>query len=180
MTTYNRLTPELIKELTDIVGSKNISLKETDLISYSLDETSCVEPRRPEVVIKPTGTKIVSAILKFAAKNKVPVTPRGAGTGLSGGATPTFGGILLSLERMNHILDIDDRNFIATVEAGVSLSQLNEELAKYELCYPVRIGDMSATVGGNVATNAGGMNAVKYGVTRHQVLGWKPCLPAAK
>jgi glycolate oxidase len=128
-------------------------------------------PVQPEVIVMPVNTKMVSHVLKFANKHKIPVTPRGAGTGLSGGAIPIYGGILLSLEKMDRILKIDDRNFVAVVEAGVSLSTLNECLTAYNLYYPIRFGDMSATIGGNIATNAGGMNAVKYGVTRHHVLG---------
>jgi glycolate oxidase len=180
MKTYTRLSPELINDLAAIAGAANLSVSDADLINYAIDETSCAVPCSPEIIIKPTDTDMVSRVLSFARKHKIPVTPRGAGTGLSGGAIPIYGGILLSLEQMNRILQIDRENFVATVEAGVSLSQLNEELIKYDLCYPVRIGEMSATVGGNIATNAGGMNAVKYGVTRHQVLGLEAVLASGR
>ncbi len=108
------------------------------------------------------------------------MTLRGAGTGLSGGCTPRPGGILLSLDRMNRILEIDEANHVAVVEPGVTLGELDTETAKRGLVYPIFPGENSASLGGNVATNAGGMRAVKYGVTRNQVLGLEAVLPSGE
>jgi glycolate oxidase len=104
------------------------------------------------------------------------VTARGAGTGLSGASIPSPGGLVVSFERMNRILEIDTENHVAVVEPGVTLEQLDEVTAQHDLVYPVFPGEYSASIGGNVATNAGGMRAVKYGVTRHQVLGLEAVL----
>jgi glycolate oxidase len=118
----------------------------------------------------------VSAIVRVCDELGVPITARGAGTGLSGACTPRADGIVLALERMNKILEIDTDNYVAVVEPGVSLDQLDAALAPLGLVYPVCPGENSASLGGNVATNAGGMRAVKYGVTRHQVLGLEAVL----
>jgi glycolate oxidase len=120
------------------------------------------------------------AILKLACLNKIPVTPRGKGTGLSGGAVPVFGGISLSLERLNKILEIDEANFSATAESGVILADLCKAVEERGLYYPIYPGETSASIGGNVATNAGGMRAVKYGVTRNFVLGLEAVLPTGE
>jgi glycolate oxidase len=109
--------------------------------------------------------------VKAAASLEVPLTPRGSGTGLSGGCTPVDGGLVVSFERMNRILEIDTDNHVAVVEPGVTLADLDAALLPHRLVYPVFPGELSASLGGNVATNAGGMRAVKYGVTRHHVLG---------
>ncbi len=129
-------------------------------------------------MVKPLNSGTVSRVLAFARRKRVPVTPRGAGTGLSGGCVPIYGGIVLSLERMDRILAIDEDNFVAIVEPGVTLAQLCDAVEKRGLYYPLHPGEMIATIGGNVATNAGGMNAVKYGVTRHHVLGLEAVLPS--
>jgi glycolate oxidase len=129
------------------------------------------EPHAPQVIVKPVDTAAVAALMRFAAERKVPVVPRGAGTGLSGGCVPLYGGVVLSLERMDRIVEIDRENFVAVVEPGVTLSRLHMAVNQHGLYYPLFPGEMEATIGGNIATNAGGMNAVKHGVTRHHVLG---------
>ncbi len=111
------------------------------------------------------------AIVKAAAAERVPLVARGSGTGLSGASIPVEGSVVVSFERMNRILEIDLANHVAVVEPGVTLTQLDEALRPEGLVYPVFPGEQSASLGGNVATNAGGMRAVKYGVTRHHVLG---------
>jgi glycolate oxidase len=174
---YGRVTEKINKELAAIVGSGNIVTDRDDMESYSHDESPHAENRYPEVVVKPGDAEAVAKILALASQNKIPVTPRGAGTGLSGGCIPVYGGILLSLERMNRILEIDKENFTATVEPGVTLSDLCSRVEEQRLYYPLYPGEMTATIGGNVATNAGGMNAVKYGVTRHNILGLEAVLP---
>jgi glycolate oxidase len=122
-------------------------------------------------VVWPRSTDDVSAVVRIAAELGVPVTARGSGTGLSGACIPREGGIVLAFERMADIIEIDTANNIAVVQPGVTLEQLDEVTKQHGLAYPVFPGENSASLGGNVATNAGGMRAVKYGVTRHQVLG---------
>jgi glycolate oxidase len=168
---YARFTPEMHKDLIVLAGAENISVKESDLDNYAIDEAGAAVPHRPEVVIKPVDTSMVSKIMAYASKHDIPVTPRGGGTGVSGGSIPLYGGILLSFEKMDHIMKIDPDNFTAVVEPGVIVDNLNLELSKANLYYPVHISARTATIGGNASTNAGGMNAVKYGVTRQQILG---------
>ena len=122
----------------------------------------------------------MAAVLRLAAEHRVPVTPRGSGTGLSGACVPTRGGIVVSFEQMNRVLEIDTENHVAVVQPGVTLEQLNADLAPHGFFYPVSPGENSASLGGNVATNAGGMRAVKYGVTRHHVLGLEAVLPGGE
>jgi len=174
---YGKITPQAIKELTTIVGKDNILTEKHELEGYSCDEMPLPKPHIPQVVVKPTDTHSIARLLEFANKRRIPVTPRGAGTGVSGGCIPVYGGILLSLERMNRILEIDRDNFTAVVEPGVTLSDLYNEVEQQGLYYPLYPGEMTATIGGNVATNAGGMNAIKYGVTRHNILGLEAVLP---
>jgi len=173
---YERVTRQTIEELTDSMGRDNISTKENEIEDYSHDETPLTKHYAPQVIIKPTDSHLIAKLLRFANGKRIPVTPRGAGTGLSGGCIAVYGGILLSLERMNRILEIDKNNLMAIVEPGVTLSDLRSEVEKQGLYYPIYPGEMTATIGGNVATNAGGMNAVKYGVTRHHVLGLEAVL----
>jgi glycolate oxidase len=176
---YNKLTPELIKRLAEITGEKNI-LTDAGKEDYSHDEAPHSHPIPPEAVVKPESPEAVAAILKLASENKIPVTPRGAGTGLAGGAVPNLGGISLSLEKLNKIIEIDEDNFCATVEAGVILTAFCQAVEARGLYYPLYPGEMSASLGGNVATNAGGMRAVKYGVTRNFVLGTEAVLPTGE
>jgi len=177
---YEKMNESLLKELIGIAGTNNISTNEADIANFSVDETPEVKPHSPEIIIKPDSTLMVSKILDFANKHRIPVTPRGSGTGLSGGCIPLYGGISLSLQNMNRIIKINASNFTVTLESGVTLEQLNGELMPYNLSYPVHIGDMSATLGGTVATNAGGMNAVKYGVTRQHILGLEAVLASGE
>jgi glycolate oxidase len=144
---------------------------------YAHDEALTVAPKAPAIVVRPKSTDEVAAVLRIANEHGVAVTARGSGTGLCGAAVPVPGGIVLSFERMNAILEIDTDNYVAVVQAGVTLEQLDEVLTQQGLVYPVFPGEYSASLGGNVATNAGGMRAVKYGVTRHQVLGVEAVLP---
>ncbi len=163
--------------LRSIVGDGNVLDGDRIEDSYKHDESLTTPASAPEFVVRPASTAQVSRLLAFANEHRIPVTMRGAGTGLSGGAIARPGGILLSLERMNRILEIDRANHVAVVEPGVTLGELDAETAKHGLVYPIFPGENSATLGGNVATNAGGMRAVKYGVTRNQVLGLEAVLP---
>ena len=176
---YEKVSDNLVALLAEIVGNKNIFTGD-ERENYSRDETPKSKPFLPEVVVKPGDAVSVAKILKLASRRRIPVTPRGGGTGLSGGAVPIYGGIVLSLERMNRILEIDEENFVATVEPGVTLADLYQAVEERGLYYPLYPGEKSATIGGNVATNAGGMRAVRYGVTRHFVLGLEAVLPSGE
>jgi glycolate oxidase len=164
-------TEQLLRELQEIVGKEHVTFADTlnpdDLHDESLHPT----PRQPLAVVRPANTEEVSRIAKCASAYKVPVTPRGSGTGLSGAATPIEGGILISFSRMNAVLSIDAADHVVTVQPGITLRELNEALATTGLYYPVYPGELSGSLGGNVNTNAGGMRAVRHGVTRQHVLG---------
>ncbi len=176
---YNKVTDRLIKELEHIVGSENLTTKPEELYCYSFDGT--IQHHIPEVVVRPKDTSQVSEIVKLANREKIPITPRGSGTGLSGATIPTFGGIVMDTTRMNQILDIDIENMIAIVEAGVICDGLNAELAKYGYCFPPDPGSSSiCTIGGMVGTNAGGNKALKYGVTKDHVLWLEVVLPSGE
>ncbi len=143
---------------------------------YTHDEALTAAPVVPAAVLKPSSTDDVAAIARLANEHGIPLTARGAGTGLSGAAIARPDGVVVSFERMNRILEIDTENFVAVVQPGVQLDELDEALAPLGLVYQVFPGEYSASLGGNVNTNAGGMRAVKYGVTRHHVLGLEAVL----
>jgi len=150
------------------------------LINYSHDETETLS-FLPAVVIKPRSAEEISLILRICNKEKIPVTPRGAGTGLSGGALPHLGGVLLSTERMNSILDIDERNLQVTTEPGVITEILQDAVKERGLFYPPDPSSRgSCFIGGNVAENSGGPKAVKYGVVRDYVLNLEVVLPTGE
>lgn len=171
---------KVVERLRAIAGKENVLAGDEIAEEYGRDEALTVEPSLPEVVVKPESAEEVAKILSLANEEKIPVTPRGGGTGLSGGCVAVSGGILLSLERMNRILEIDEENYVAVVEAGVTLADFYKAVEARGLYYPIYPGEVSSTVGGNVATNAGGMRAVKYGVTRHFVLGLEAVLPTGE
>ena len=162
---------DLIERLLELLGAEAVVAGDDASDDYAHDEALGVEWRQPDVVVRPTSADEVASVVRFAGAEGIPLTARGSGTGLSGAAVPRNGGILVSFERMNRILEIDEANHMAVVQPGVTLEQLDAETSKRGLVYPVFPGENSASLGGNVATNAGGMRAVKYGVTRHQVLG---------
>jgi len=177
---YSKVTEDVLSSLREIVGDENVLTNMEDLERYAVDETPLGLKVLPEVVVKPECTEHVSRILSLANERRIPVTPRGQGTGLCNGAVPVFGGILLSLENMNRILEIDENNLMAVVEAGVILSDLRAEVEKRGLFYPADPGERTSAIGGNVNTNAGGMNGVKYGKTRDYILGLEAVLPNGK
>ncbi len=144
---------------------------------YFHDECLTVPGVAPAAVVIPESTAEVASILRAANDAGIAVTGRGAGTGLSGAAVPSSDAVVVSFERMNEILEIDTENHVAVVQPGIRLNELDEALAQHGLVYPVYPGEYSASLGGNVNTNAGGMRAVKYGVTRHHVLGLEVVLP---
>jgi glycolate oxidase len=135
------------------------------------DESLHQRHREPFAVVRPTTTREVAELLRWASRREIPVTPRGSGTGLSGGATPVTGGLVLCFDQMREVVRIDAKDHVAVVQSGVTLRELNEHLDGTGLHYPVYPGELSGSLGGNVNTNAGGMRAVRHGVTRHHVLG---------
>jgi len=167
---------DLAERLIAIVGAGHVLTGDAISEDYTHDEALTATPVQPLAVVRPAGPKQVAEVLRVASELGTPVTARGSGTGLSGACIPRPDGIVLSLERMNAIVEIDTDNYVAVVQPGVTLDQLDEALAPLGLVYPVCPGENSASLGGNVATNAGGMRAVKYGVTRHQVLGVEAAL----
>jgi glycolate oxidase len=167
---------DLVETLTEAVGPAAISTGDEIADDYARDEALTARPQRPLAVVRPGTTAEVARIVTLAADAGVPLTARGSGTGLSGACIPVEGGIVVSFERMNEIVEIDLDNHVAVVQPGVTLQQLDDATRAHGLVYPVFPGESSASLGGNVATNAGGMRAVKYGVTRHQVLGLEAVL----
>ena len=170
MIEYGRVTPEILRKLEGIVGEKNVSTSDEDLEKHSLDE-SLEPPHRPEVVVRPGDTGEVSAVMRLASEHRIPVTPQGSRTGLSGGAHPVLGGIALSTERMNGILEIDQDNLMVVVEPGVLIMDLHAKTEELGLLYPPDPGEETGSLGGNINTNAGGVRGMKYGVTRDFVQG---------
>ncbi len=162
---------ELLEQLRKAVGENHVLAGESIHADYTHDEALTTVPVVPLALVMPSSTDEVSQVLKLASEHGVPVVARGSGTGLSGAAVPVADGILLAFDRMKRIREIDTENQVAVVQPGVTLEQLNGELSPLGLIYPVSPGEQSGSLGGNVATNAGGMRAVRYGVTRHHVLG---------
>jgi len=165
------MSRELRSLLAEAVGPANVLAGADASPDYAHDESLTCAPQTPAFVVRPGCTAEVAAVLRIAASRRIPVTARGSGTSLAGAAIARSDGLLVSFERMNAILEIDQANQVAVVQPGVTLTELDAATAAHGLLYPVHPGEMGATVGGNLATNAGGMQAVKYGVTRHNVLG---------
>lgn len=181
MTKFNPVTPRIVERLKGIVGEEHVLTSPEDLARYGLDEIEERYSRLPEVVVKPRRPEEIAAIMRLANEELIPVTPRGAGTGLSGGAIPVYGGIVISLERMNEILEIDPDNMMVTVEPGVVLGDMMRAVEAQGLFYPVDVSTLeSCHVGGNVAENAGGARAVKYGITGHWVYGLELVTPTGE
>ena len=162
---------DLISALGDVVGTGNVTDGAEASEDLTHDEALTAEWVTPAAVVHPASTDEVAGVVALARDQGVPVTARGSGTGLSGACIPQADGILIAFDRMAEILELDLDNHVAVVQPGVTLAQLDERTAEVGMVYPVFPGENSASLGGNVATNAGGMRAVRYGVTRHQVLG---------
>ena len=173
---YNKVTSEDIKLLQEIVGEGEVFFGDAINEDYAHDELggiSCM----PEVLVRVRSTEEVSAIMRHAYSRTIPVTVRGSGTGLVGAAVPICGGILLETTKMNKILKLDSDNLTVTVQPGVLLMELAAFAEENDFLYPPDPGEKSATIGGNISTNAGGMRAVKYGVTRDYVRSLTVVLP---
>jgi len=166
------------KKLISIVGKDNAFDRKEDLVSYSYDATAGVGRNTPDLVLQPASTKQVAEIMKYAYEQEIPVYPRGSGTNLSGGTIPQKGGILLNLLKMDRILEIDRENLVAVVQPGVIVQSLNDAIKEFGLIYPPDPGTVTtATMGGTVAECAGGLRGLKYGVTKHYVMGLEIVLP---
>jgi len=175
---YKRIEEITVGKLKEILGEENLIWEPDKMSDYSHDEFALESIRKlPEVVVKPRDREEVSQILKLANKEKFPVTPRGGATGLVGSCVPLYGGLVLSLENMNKVLEVDTENLMAVVEAGVPLMEFYKKIEEEGLFFPPHPGEESAQIGGVIATNAGGSRAVKYGVIRNFVKGLEVVLP---
>jgi len=174
---FNKITSELLLAIKAIVGEDAVITDHARQEKYSHDETEDLH-YYPEVVVKPKSPQEVSALMKLCNEHHIPVTPRGAGTGLSGGALPIKGGVLLAMERFNHILNIDEENLQATVEPGVITEAFMDAVAAKNLLYPVDPASKgSCFIGGNVSHGSGGPRVVKYGTIREYILNLEVVLP---
>jgi glycolate oxidase len=172
----------IVEKLKDIVGSSWVITERERMLDYLSDETCpeiCPQPADDLILVKPATCEEVSGILRLANDERIPVFPRGGGTGLCGGAVPTENGVILSQERMKNI-NIDKDNLMATAEAGATLKELTETVEREGLFFPPHPGDESAQVGGLAACNAGGSRAVKYGVMRTYIKGMEAVLPTGE
>jgi glycolate oxidase len=177
---YRPVTPEIVAALREIAGPEAVLTSPEALEAYSHDETVGLQAA-PEVVVRVTSAQQVAEVMRLAQRERVPITPRGAGYGLSGGAVPLYGGIVLSLERMDRILEIDRENLMVTVEPGVITGEIHRAVEAEGLFYPPDPASLdSCSIGGNIAEGAGGPRAVKYGTTRDYVCGLEAVLPSGE
>jgi len=168
--TYNPVTSEVIAALEKVAPGRVVVGADVNP-DYSKDEMPIYGQKMPEVSIDVLTTEEVSGIMKVCYEHNIPVTTRGAGTGLVGGCTPIFGGVVLCTTRMDQVLEFDDKNFSVRVQPGMRLQDMHAYALERGLMYPPDPGEKTATLGGNVSTNAGGMRAIKYGTTKDYVRG---------
>lgn len=175
---YKEVELKDYEHILKVIGNseERIFFKDNINEDYGHDELGGIK-QMPDIVVQVLTSEEVSEIVKYAYENNIPVTPRGSGTGLVGAAVPLKGGIVIDLSQMNKILEIDEENLTLTVEPGVLLMEISKFVEEHDLFYPPDPGEKSATIGGNINTNAGGMRAVKYGVTRDYVRGLEVVLP---
>lgn len=177
MSVYNEITEAHLEQFRQVVGDAFVLTDESTMYLYGHDETEKLN-YPPHVVLKPSTTDEVSAIMKICDQHYLAVTPRGGGTGLSGGALPQYGGVLISMERMNRIISIDEQNLQVTTEPGVITEVLQDAVKEKGLFYPPDPSSKgSCFIGGNIAENSGGPKAVKYGVVKDYVLNLEVVLP---
>jgi len=179
MVNYNTVTDKVIEEIKSSV-SGNVYVGEEINIDFFHDEMPIYGEGQPELVVDAVNAKEISKIVKICNENKIPVVPRGAGTGLTGAGVSRFGGVMINMQSMNNILEYDEENMVVKVEPGVLLNDLAEDCLAKGYMYPPDPGEKFATLGGNVATNAGGMRAVKYGTTRNYVRSMEVVLPTGE
>lgn len=179
---YNPVTKDIIDELREIVGVKNVITDREKLEAYSHDETPAEQyAHMPEVVVTPGSAEEISRIVKLANRELIPLTPRGAGSGLSGGAIPQYGGIVISVEKMNKVIEVDYDNMMMVLEPGIVTNSVNEMIKDKGLFfagYPMSVE--TCYLGGNIAENAGGGKAVKYGVTGRYIMGLELVTPTGE
>jgi len=181
MKEYNKVTSKIVEKIKKILKNENLLIyqDEENLKSYSNDESGGeYYAHMPELVIKPETKEQISEIVKLCNEEHIPITPRGAGSGLAGANIPIYGGIVISLERLNKIIEIDTKNLVAVVEPGVvtnDLCRIVSEKGLYYAGYPMSVE--TSFIGGNVATNAGGSKVIKYGNTGHHILGLEVVMP---
>lgn len=177
MQVYKKIDSIDIELFKSLIGVHQVFIDNESKINYAHDETEDLS-FLPEVVLKPTTTLEIASIMRYCYEKNIPVTPRAGGTGLSGGALPVYGGVLLSIEKLNKLIDLDERNLQATVESGMITQVFMDEVAKVGLMYPVDPSSKgSCMLAGNVAESAGGPRAVKYGTVRDYVLNMEVVLP---
>ena len=177
---YSPITPEFLSQLKNLLGDAFVLTQQEELAVYAQDETEDLT-YFPEVVVKPHSAEEISQLLIWCNQYKVPLTPRGAGTGLSGAALPIYGGVLLSMERFNSILEIDEQNLQARVQSGVITEVFMNAVEEKGLYYPVDPSSKgSCFLGGNVAHGSGGPRVVKYGTIREYILNLKVVLPTGE
>lgn len=176
---YKKLDVKDIEFLKSIAGQERVYTGEDINEDYSHDELGGIS-KMPDAMVEVLSTEEVSKIMAYAYKNNIPVVARGSGTGLVGASVPIHGGIMINMTKMNRILEIDEENLTLTVEPGVLLMEIGKFVEEHDLFYPPDPGEKSATIGGNISTNAGGMRAVKYGVTRDYIRGLEIVLPDGK
>ena len=177
---YNRLTQENREDILNILqNSKDVLFGDEISNDYKHDEMEGIHGE-PECVVRVHTTQEVSAVVRYANEHRIPVLARGSGSGLVGAAVPIHGGIIIDLKDMNRILELDEDNLTVTIQPGVLLMELAQFATEHGYMYPPDPGEKSATVGGNISTNAGGMRAVKYGVTRDYVRGLTVVLPTGE
>ncbi|ACQ54246.1 FAD-binding oxidoreductase [Clostridium botulinum] len=176
---YKKLDVKDIEFLKSVAGQERVYTGEDINEDYSHDELGGIS-KMPDAMVEVLSTEEVSKIMAYAHKNNIPVVVRGSGTGLVGASVPIHGGIMINMTKMNRILEIDEENLTLTVEPGVLLMEIGKFVEEHDLFYPPDPGEKSATIGGNISTNAGGMRAVKYGVTRDYIRGLEIVLPDGK
>ncbi|WP_084163932.1 FAD-binding oxidoreductase [Olivibacter sitiensis] len=177
---YSKIDVDLLNEIQEIIPAGRLLYKREDIERYSHDETEDLR-FYPELVVLPESVEEISRLLSFCTQYHIPVTARGAGTGLAGGALPVFGGIVLSLERLDRVLEIDERNLQATVESGIITQKLMDAAAEKGLLYPIDPASKgSCFIGGNIANGSGGPRVVKYGTIRDYVLNLEVVLPSGE
>ncbi|MES2379051.1 MAG: FAD-linked oxidase C-terminal domain-containing protein [Bacteroidota bacterium] len=177
---YNKITQDILSVIKQIVGSDAVITGHAEMEKYSHDETEDLR-YYPEVVVKPKSTEEIAALLRLCNEHLIPVTPRGAGTGLSGGALPIMGGIVMAMERFNKIIAIDEQNLQATVEPGVITEEFMNQVAAKGLLYPIDPASKgSCFIGGNVSHGSGGPRVVKYGTIREYILNLELVLPSGE
>ncbi|MBU5668867.1 FAD-binding oxidoreductase [Peptoniphilus sp. MSJ-1] len=179
MANYNSVTEKVIEEIKASVSGR-VFVGEEINIDFFHDEMPIYGEGQPEVLVDATNAEEVAKIVKICNENLIPVIPRGAGTGLTGAGVARHGGVMINMQSMNKILEYDEENMVVKVEPGVLLNDLAEDCLSKGYMYPPDPGEKFATLGGNVATNAGGMRAVKYGTTRNYVRSMEVVLPTGE